>query len=68
MDSGCEEEGDVGSYIINGFMVRLKGRTGERYHLTQVASTMGSGIEVRKLIVLLLLALVNKGTNKGSMF
>ena len=48
-------------------MVRFKGKMVERYHLTQVASTTDSGIEVRKWIVLLMEYLVNKGINKGSM-
>ena len=40
---------------------------GERYHLTPVASTTNSGVEARKWILLLMVALGNKGINNGSM-
>ena len=62
-----EEEGDVGSYIIIAFMGRFKGETGEGYYLIKLASTMDSGTEVRKWIVLLIVSLENKGINNGFM-
>ena len=39
----------------------------ERYHLIQVAYTTDLEIEVRKLIVLFMLALGKKGIKKGSL-
>ena len=39
LNSAREEEGDVGSYIIIGLIGIFKGKTGERYHPTQVEST-----------------------------
>ena len=49
-------------------MGRLKGEIRESYHLTQVADTIYSGIEVIKWVVLLMVALVKKCINKGYMF
>ena len=66
--SGREREGDVGSYIIIFLMGRFKGEMGEMYHLTPLASTTDSVIEVRKLIVLFILSLLKKGTNNGSIY
>ena len=68
MTSGCEVESYVLSYIISGLMGRLKSEMGERYHLIQLLSTTYAGIKVRKCIVLLMVALVNKVINKISMF
>ena len=45
----------------------FKGEIGERYELTQVASTTDSGIEIIKWIVLLMSYLGKKGTKKVSM-
>ena len=61
-----EEEGDVLSYIIINFLVRFKVETVESYQLTPVASTMDSGMEVRKWIVSLVVSLVNKVINNES--
>ena len=49
-------------------MGRVKGEMGERYHRTSVVSTIDSGIEVGNGIVLLMVSLVKKGTNNGSIF
>ena len=47
LDSGREEEGGVGSYIIIVLLGIFKGETGEIYHMYLVASTTNSGIEVK---------------------
>ena len=49
-------------------MRRFTGETVERYHLTPVVSTTDSGVEVRKLIILLMVAMGKKVINNGSMF
>ena len=58
----------MGLYIIIVLLRRFKGEMVESYHLTPVASTMDSGIEVSEWVVLLVVFLVNKGCNNGSMF
>ena len=40
----------------------------EKIYLTPVASTTNSGIYIRKLVVLLMVALVQKGLNNEFMF
>ena len=67
LDPGSEEEGDVRSCIIIGFLGIFKGETGEIYRLTLVASTTDSWIEVRKWIVLLIVSMGKKGNNNGYM-
>ena len=67
LSSGREKEGDTGSYIIISLLEIFDAETVERYHLTPVASNTYSGIEVRKWILLLMVALINKGTNKAYM-
>ena len=68
LDPGSEEEGDVRSCIIIGFLGIFKGETGEIYRLTLVASTTDSWIEVRKWIVLLMASLRKKGIINGYIF
>ena len=60
LDSGSEEQYDVGSYIISGLMGIFKGGMVERYQLTHVSSNMDLGMEIRKWVVLLIVALGKK--------
>ena len=68
MVPGSEEEGDVRSYISIVLLRKFKCETGEIHHLTPFASTIDSGIEVIKSIVLLMLYLAKKGINNVLMF
>lgn len=59
---------EVSDFVIIPLLGKFKGETGERYHLTPLASTTSSGIRVREWVERLVLARAHEGWQHGPAF
>lgn len=58
----------VGSHLLVALLGQFKGETGERYHLTPLASKTASGMEIWREVTRLIVAWDMRGVRQGPLF